>query len=116
MTNFFIAPSFLIRKSLGTEAQPKGVTGRIEKDSNGNIIRFPEIVGGFNFKAFDGTKTDNRLNFIDTAYISSVLDGEVDTSGDKHVVPGALAFWTSQKSLPKEVLLNLTKQRRNTLS
>ena len=92
---WWTTPGYILRKSLGTKDNPKGVTGKTEYDDSGNPTRFPEIAGRLLFQANDRPEGE-ATEFVDIAMITSQLDGEVDISDGKRIVPGSLSFWVRQ--------------------
>ena len=88
--NWWVAPGYILRKSLGTEANPIGVTGKTDDEG-----RQPEIPGRFMFQVND-RPAGEAVSWVDVAMVTSQLDGEVDLGTEedpKRIVPGSLSFW-----------------------
>ncbi|HCX45186.1 TPA: hypothetical protein DGT35_01130, partial [Patescibacteria group bacterium] len=85
--NWWVAPGYILRKSLGTEANPIGVTGKTD-----GAGRQPEVPGRFMFQVND-RPAGEAASWVDVAMVTSQLDGEVDNDLNNRIVPGSLSFW-----------------------
>ena len=84
---WWVAPGYILRKSLGTEAEPIGVTGKTDDEG-----RQPEVPGRFMFQVND-RPAGEAASWVDVAMVTSQLDGEVELGDEKRIVPGSLQFW-----------------------